>query len=249
MNNIVGRNMCLKLKATSPPPGAAQWEMQSYAKWISSRWPCTIGDKALALATHPLFSCCIFFLFLLCALGDLDVLQHASKGGWRPFFLLSGGFHTWGPWYLVCAWRVTVTAWKGVGLGLGCTEWGAAAVVVGCGEIKREPWLNTVPAPRREREGLPGADPRGTNLPWHNRTVHKQRPWELSGGALSDSRGWVWENKGSQSFVCPLVEKKNGNDKREHLESDDVLLETPLTEIYKHNSAWFFFLHNTSMTL
>lgn len=58
---------------------------------------------------------------------------------------------------------------KGSGVGLGLHRvgggGGSGGGGRGCGEIKKEPWLNTGPVPRREREGLAGADPRGTNLP------------------------------------------------------------------------------------
>lgn len=68
------------------------------------------------------------------------------------------------------------------------------------GSHRKEPWLNTGPAPSKER-GISVHRPRGTNLQWHNRTVHKQHPWEVSGEALTDWRGWVGENKGLRIYL------------------------------------------------
>lgn len=53
------------------------------------------------------------------------------------------GFHTWGPWYLVCVER-NCDRLKGRG--------------AGHRSHREEPWLNTGPAPRKEREGLACTD-------------------------------------------------------------------------------------------
>lgn len=40
-------------------------------------------------------------------------------------------------------------------------------------------------------------------------------------------------------------DKREGIERAEHLDSDDVLLETPLTDIYKHNGPFFSFFFLT----
>lgn len=107
-------------------------------KWISPHWPCTIWDKAFIRTTRLLFSCCISFLFSIMPSQTWTSCNMPQKR-LEAFFV----------------WRFSHSR----------------AVVFGvCGEQlwqperergwaqkktkKKEPWLNTGPAPRKEREGL-----------------------------------------------------------------------------------------------
>jgi len=82
-------------------------------------------DKAFVLTTGPLFSCRIFFPFFY-VLGDLDVLQHASKEAGGPFvfevFTLEGhGIRCVCVCVCVCV-ESDCDSLKGRGAGLARTE-------------------------------------------------------------------------------------------------------------------------------
>lgn len=78
--------------------------MQCHAKCMSPHWPFTITDEAFVLTTGLLFSCCIFpppFFFFL----SFETWTSCDMPQRRLEALLFWGFHTWGPWYFVCAGR------------------------------------------------------------------------------------------------------------------------------------------------
>lgn len=126
---------CLHLKAIFPkfPCLIFTIKMQCHAKCMSPRWPFTIRDKALVLTTGLLFSCCIFFPHFFYVLWDLDILQHASKEAGGPIVLRFS--HLRAMVFCVCRERL----------------WQAERERGWAGSHRKEPSLNTGPAPRKER--------------------------------------------------------------------------------------------------
>lgn len=177
MNNILFRKMRLNLKAISP---AWFWQQPRNVMQNEKALVGLVPSQTKLLYQQAAYYLVVaFFLFFLCPwrLGRLAICLKR-----RLEALLFWGFsHLRAMVFGMCR-EEAVTVWKGKGAG---------------SQKKKGVLAKSYKRPRKISVCRPG----GTNLLWHNRTVHKQGPWEVSGQALTEWRGWEWENKSSQSFI------------------------------------------------